>query len=42
MGHMVVIKTGAAVHSVYISVLAQGLRSLMKACASRGAQSAIL
>ncbi len=40
--HMVVIKTGAAEHSVYISMLPKGLRSFMKGCASHGAQSAIL
>lgn len=40
--HMVVIKTGAAEHSVYISMLPKGLRSFMKGCASHGAQCAML
>lgn len=39
--HMVVIKTGVAEHSVYISILPQGLQSIMKGCASHGAQSAM-
>lgn len=41
-GHMVVIKRGAAEHSAYISMLPEGLRRFMKACASHGAQSAML
>lgn len=41
-GHMVVIKTGVAEHSVYISILPKGLRSFMKGCASHSAQSAML
>lgn len=40
--HMVVIKIGAAEHSVYISMPPKGLRSFMKGCASHGAQSAML
>lgn len=40
--HMVVIKTGAAEHSVYISMLPKGLRSFMKGCDSHGAQCAML
>lgn len=39
---MVVIKTGAAEHSAYISVLPKGLCSFMKAGASHRARSAIL
>lgn len=39
---MVVIKTGAAEHSVYISMLPKGLWSFMRGCASHSAQSAVL
>ena len=39
---MVVIKTGAAEHGVYISMLPKGLRSFMKGRASHAAQPAML
>lgn len=39
---MVVIKTRAAEHRVYISMLPKGLWSFMRGCASHGAQSAML
>lgn len=40
--HMVVIKTGAAEHSVYISMLPKGMWCFMRGCASHGARSAKL
>lgn len=40
--HMVVIKTGVAEHSVYISIMPKGLSGFMKGCASHSAQSAML